>query len=161
MQDQRRKDKERTQRGSESKKAARQRKRNMEKDREMREENERVERVKGRWWKCGSVSRNRCREGFRRRQYFNRRQIYRPPGRPTIRNGRCARYVPLREVISCLSRPPGLSVWSTTPFCLLSVVCHHARISSSRCSSSHFNDRFSISQFLHVFRLDLLILISA
>lgn len=24
-------------------------------------------------------ARNRCREGFRRRQYFNRRQIYRPP----------------------------------------------------------------------------------
>lgn len=96
--------------GVKVKKAARQRKRNVEKDREMREENERVERVKGRWWKCGSVSRNRCREGFRRRQYFNRRQIYRPPGRPTIRNGRCARYVPLREVISCLSRPPGLSV---------------------------------------------------
>lgn len=125
-------------------------KRNMEKKRrrghkdgEMREENERVEGVKGGWWKCGTVGRNRCREGFRRRQYFNRRQIYRPPGRPTIRNGRRARYVPLREVISCLSRPPGLSVWSTTPFCLLSVVCHHARISSSRCSSFHFNDRFS------------------
>lgn len=58
-------------------------------------------------WRCGSVNRNRCREGFRRRQYFNRRQIYRPPRHPAIRNGRRACYVPLREVVSCLSRPPG------------------------------------------------------
>lgn len=119
----------------------------------MREENERVERARGRRVAGGGGGRggnagareseSGCREGFRRRQYFNRRQIYRPPGRPAIRNGRRARYVPLREVISCLSRPPGLSVCSTTPFCLLYVVRHHVRISSSRCSSSHFQQIFS------------------
>lgn len=118
----------------------------------------RESREEGGGWKSGTVGRNRCREGFRRRQYFNRRQIYRPPGHPTIRNGRRARYVPLREVISCLSRGhlACLSGQRLRSVCSLScvVTCEsHLLAAHPFTSTTDFNG----SQF----RFDLLALITA
>lgn len=81
------------------------------------------------------VSRNRCREGFRRRQYFNRRQIYRPPAaRPYEMAG--ARVTCHFVKWSHVSR--GHLAVCLLGGSVLSVMCRYARISSSSCPRSRF-----------------------
>lgn len=85
--------------------------------------------------RCGSVSRNRCREGFRRRQYFNRRQIYRPPAAwPYEMAG--ARVTCHFVKWSHVSR--GHLAVCLLGGSVLSVMCRYARISSSSCPPSRF-----------------------
>lgn len=74
------------------------------------------------------MSRNRCREGFRRRQYFNRRQIYRPPAaRPYEMAG--ARVTCHFVKWSHVSR--GHLAVCLHGGSVLSVMCRYARVSSS------------------------------
>lgn len=74
------------------------------------------------------MSRNRCREGFRRRQYFNRRQIYRPPAaRPYEMAG--ARVTCHFVKWSHVSR--GHLAVCLHGGSVLSVMCRYARVSFS------------------------------
>lgn len=88
--------------------------------------------------RCGSVSRNRCREGFRRRQYFNRRQIYRPPAAwPYEMAG--ARVTCHFVKWSHVSR--GHLAVCLLGGSVLSVMCRYARISSLSCPRLALNSQ--------------------